>query len=374
MENYHSYSFVLLGWYRKLPETNRLITILRYFWITFYLFLMVLVMALFLYQLVLEMLNPESTMKSIIPNLRWSSNYPLYFTSAFVFLIRRKELLNFFHDWDLMERQLLPSTNKQRKEYRRLYICVYVFYACHGISNLLRTTTVLINQPGAPFFLSYYKVLRETLTLPVLMIFQETTFVVGWIFVLLADLVPAWIFCHAGFALQSIGNALLSCSKNSVKRTISIRQLRFQYEMVNKLTERLNQVFGGLMMLNHITLFSTICAMSYNILKTFKGPDGDTINFSLATTFYVLRLTIPILMTSHLHTSSFKLRSTLSAAISNETILDSEENHRAILLLNRMNQNPLAARPLDLYNINPTILMTMTSLIISNVIVLIQSN
>lgn len=367
-----SYSFVLLGWYKKLPESNRLITLLRYLWIALYLSLMVLVTVFFLYQLELEVVNTESTTQSILPYLMWFCNYPLYLTSAFTFLTRRKELLILFRDWMQMEQQLLhpPAVNnQQRKDYRRLYFCVYALYACHGISTLSGTASILITQPDAPFLLSHYRIIRETLTLPGTMVLQLITFVIGWIFVLLADLVPAWTFYHAGLALQSIENHI------EVLRPSSIQRIRFHYEMVSRLVEKVNQIFGGLIVLDHMTLFSMICALLYNILKTFRDPNADTVRFSIGFVFFVLRLTVPILMASHLHTSSFKLRAALSAAITNEAIvMNSEESsHRSILLLNWMNQNPLAARPLNLYNIHPTILMTMTSLVISYVIVLLQS-
>lgn len=131
------------------------------------------------------------------------------------------------------------------------------------------------------------------------------------------------------------------------------------------------------MILDHI--FSTQCAMSYNILKMLRGPDRGTFLPSAillplpSSSFYEFDSHSPHLNDFSPAHVDFKLRYWhIGCRMKNETILDSEENHQATSLFKRMTQNPLSARPLDLYNIiSPTVLITMKNLIFIYVIVLL---
>ena len=146
------------------------------------------------------------------------------------------------------------------------------------------------------------------------------------------------------------------------------------YEILSNLVKRANRLFGILMLVNHGANIFIICAMVYSMLYNFKSSGTDaTIYFVVFLSFTYLLL-VGYFLAAQLNSASFKLRFTLSSLMARHSVHLTEKNLRvASSFLAHLQEDPLAACPLNLYSATTSKLLTLLSLIISYVIVLLQS-
>ena len=88
---------------------------------------------------------------------------------------------------------------------------------------------------------------------------------------------------------------------------------------------------------------------------------------------FVIRLLVSILWAAHLDTSSDYFKMTVSNVLSREDQKNSEDGKHCEIFLLRVRENPLAAEPLNLYRTKPSLLLTLANLIITYVVILLQS-
>lgn len=366
------YGCVLLDWCRTIPDKSRLSVIVHCVGISLSLLVVIVGFVFQFCQLSLEMMKENATIHSVIPNLIWSCNYPITLDISIGFLVLRPTLLSFFQDWSLMEQNLIPS--QKYAKLKRMHYIVYGIYASMLMFLFYGTFNIMLRDPEASFLLSHYPIFRETLTIPGVFAFHMVSGLLGWALTTLGNLVPAWTFYHAGKALRSLADEFeQNSSQINPASSVGFQQIRLRYERVDNLVGRANRLFGWLIVTNHSVLFFMVCTLLYILLSTFRQPDHVTwISYFFGMMAFVVPLLVSTLMAAHLHISAGRLRLVVSIALNRE-ILDPEESVRATHFLSRMKESPLAARPLNLYDMKPSTLLTITSLTITYVIVLLQT-
>lgn len=373
------YSCVLMDWCQRLPNKRRASLIAHFIGISSCLTVMVISFVFLLYQLIKEASKKDNSFHSIIPNLMWFCNYPLDLTTAFGFLSLRRDLLSFFEDWSRLEKQLLFVPQHCIKTSKKIYRFAYAAYVIHTTVVATGAVFIMLNRLEASYLLSHYATLRDAVTVPGVIIFHTTSIIIGGLLVTMSDLVPAWTFYHAGIALQSLAleveqfftKPFALLEKNCTG--LVIRQVLRRYETVVRLTERANDLFSLWIAVGHVALFFMICALAYTVMSRIKNAEFEVFLYAMGLVFFIVRLAAPILMTSYVGSSYIRLKVVLSMALTNDT-LDREDRHRMKALLCRVKESPLAARPFNLYEISRSTLLTMTSLIVSYVIILLQSD
>lgn len=365
------YGCVLFDWCCKIPNKSRSSVVLHYIGISASVFILTTSTVFQSTQLVLEMAKPNSTIHSVIPNLIWFCDYPAALLTALTLLVRRTELLSFFTDWARLEQQAVLIPNKI--PYERLYRFLYWCYGNMTLGLLGGIFLIVLIQMEASYLLSHYPLAVEILSFYGVIALQLVSVLFGWFFVTLADLVPSWTFYHAGRLLESLSLEFQDyCLKlpTGVK-TYDLQRLFNRYEKVSKLTDRANQLFGWMILVNQIVLFFMNCVLIYTVLSTLREPDWMTLIIGSGTFVYSFRLVTTNLLTARLVPSHEKLKNSVLTLLISKSI-GPEDKKLFTLFSHRMN-NPMAAKPLGLYHIGPSTLVTIASLTVSYVIVLLQS-
>jgi len=288
------------------------------------------------------------------------------------FHFARSRFLSFFDDWLQLENELTRrNENPSPINWLRKFMLGSYFLLGLGLIFGIYFTTK--NQPDSSYLLSSYPSLRDWFTLPVLSAFHAISVLISWILLSLADLVPALIFTHAGLVLNSL-NLEVEHHFSVGDYATGLRSTWLRYESLRRLTDKANGLFGWLIFTDYAVKFCMICVLCYSILSNFFNLDVDITIFYFGTFSFVFRLVSCNLLASRLHSESIRFKSTVSSLFSlNCHNMNGQEREMVGLFLGRLEQNPLGPQVLGVMEITPKILLTMTSLITSYVIVLLQS-
>jgi len=321
-------------------------------------------------QLLLEMLKETSTIQSIVPNLMWFSHYPVNVMVLFIFLRNKNEFVSYFADWAVLEREIFLQPQSIKRSYRRVFRNVYAIYLCQSVALTVIVGIIALEKLEASYLLSYYQILRETLTIPVILTYHLITVSIGSVHFALSDLVPAWTFYHSGMMLESLAFQIES-SYSSKNFDFILKTSKIRFKKVCRMTERANRLFGTLIVVDHLSTLFMTCVMCYTVLSRMSGADLDVVFYFLGLTTFAGRFAIPVLMTSHLSTGFNRLKKAVVEMLDSDT--SPEKFHQAKIFLTQIKESQTAARPLNLYDITPSTLLSFASLTVGYVIVLLQS-
>ena len=374
------YGCFLLDWCRKIHNKSKLYIVAQWIGLLITTVSFTSLLAFQLIQLILEWLKKDSATYSIILNLVWFCIIPGAIAPFFTILHQRKKLLSFFKHFHQLEKQL-PYLATMKNDYQATYRLVYGINAFACLLLGVGGGIVIFWEREASYFLSYYAIFRDTFTTPGIMIYHLFCGTLQMVFINISVFVPGWTFYHIGLALRSLKCEVELHHYYSKANTISTEEyvvfqhIKLRFESVNRLTEKANQLFGLLMAVDYLTAVFMICTLAYAALGTLKEADWKTYAYAAGLLLYIVRLLTSVLLTGQLHTSSQELIEAVSIDMVNYDTFCGEEYYRsAILFLNRMNQSRLVARPLNLFDVTPSTLLSVSGLIISYVIILLQLN
>jgi len=325
-------------------------------------------------QLLLAMLKEQSSVQPITPNILWFCNYPLNVTVFFRFLSHRKEFLSFFDDFAVLEQDNPIQSISIKQSYRRVYRNVYIIYVLQNIALIAAVGVIMFSELDASYLLSYYPILRETLTTPAVITFHWISVAIWSFHLTLSNLVPAWTFYHCGIKLESLAfEAELNSTKSN---SLNIKMIHSRFENVCQMAEKANRLFGSLIVVDHLSTLFMTCVLSYTVLsrigRTDLGTGVNLVDF-VSLIFFIVRFTIPVLMMGHLRTGFDRLRKAIVGVFINNDS-NPEIMKQAFLFLTKIKESQSAARPLNLYDITPSTLLSFASLTVSYIIVLLQSS
>ena len=339
-------------------------------------------------QLSIEILTETNTIHKYIPNLTWFCTHPLSVFIFVQFIVKREQLWFFFEDWRCMENHNTISSHLEFKNIANLKHLIVSLNWFMYLSITCVACCLILYRPEASYLLSHYEQLRDVLGLPFVIIFHSTSVMSTFISEPLSGAVPGFVFYHAGQILRSIkcdiehtfiqltDNSNIKMLSSSARSTFQIQMhaIFLRYEILSKLVKRANKLFGALMIFNHATLLFMIVVLLYSIFHQIQRSRIDALIFFSAIIPYSYLLLINHLLSAQLSSASSKLKFTLSSMMARNCLrLTKEDLSIASIFLSHLQEDKLAARPLNLYSINNSSILTLTSIIISYVMVLLQA-
>ncbi len=377
------YGGMLLDWCQSIRR-GRLSTILRCFVITLALTIFFYHLASSVLQLIWAISSPGKKFRDLIHIISRISLQPIIILTWLLFLIRRRQYLNFFRDWAKQEQVSIDYTVdfcSIRRTFLKVYavLCVasfcFLFFSIHLMISvdLSRFQDVLIfNFPDLLNFTWFTVAFRVGFLL-------WSLFIVT--FIIVADLVPAFVYYHAAKNIEAIEKEVrLLLMNDRFERLTRIKLIWFRFEEWRRLIRRADQLFGAIIILNHGTSFFLICCDVCSVLNYVKiqvGNDNGSIEnqegfgqilFILAN---ILRLAFSIFMMA-------KIRDSLSTTLIHIFNFQyhsagKEERHMMKSFINRLQFGGLVASPAGFYSITPSILLTMLSLIVTYSVIMLQT-
>ena len=393
-------SGILADWFHPTPnKTSFIVKIVRNIIIALAFCILCLMFIFEFTQLVIAVKN-MTTIHSVTANLTWFLVFPLPFSIFLRFIIHRREIASFISDWDIFERAHTNNYSIDYQKTRRIKNGVFLSYCLMFILLFFAISKTILSKPEASYLLTHYPTLRQYFTSSFLLLVHHCAMVVTMVLAIVSEMVPPLVFWHCGVALKivrsqikqhfSFINLLKSGIINSTTnyKSISLKHSRksqfinplrktwLLYEKIKCFVETANRLFGLVMIIGLLVNFFLFGLNFYTVLHALKLSNFETaFSFLIALIISAFRLITTNLLASQLQSSFDLLNSTLSSLISrNWHLMSKEECDVAELFLNRLRIVPLAARPLNLFPITPNILLTMLSLVISYVIVLLQSD
>ena len=341
--------------------------ILRWLFTLIALLLVLVLFVLQSLQLIIESWNVQN-MVDIVPNVLLT--LPLLFNlfSQFHLWSRRHQIKQFFEDWKVIERQMncFESSNLKRDINSKFII----FYLIKFVIVLL---LILWNwmDPERSFFMTYYVSIRETFG--VLPISVAASIISGFniIFYIINLTIPMISFYVIARYVENLGEEWESSSKNERL----FRVIWQRYESILHLVDRANELYGTV--INELFLYSVlVCIMTlFYALKEFQ--QSFRIFLSVFTLFiYGIQNTVSLnQFLSRLYFSKDKLQKSIADHLSLKWY-DLNENDRQLLVtfLTRLGKDDICVRPMKLYSINPSNLLSISALMINYYIVLAQYN
>jgi len=310
------------------------------------------------------------------------------------FLCRRNSMLSFFADWEKQQSTLLPGStfgHRQPITTLRVTIGVYLVYGLFGTGYFCYVVFCAITEDEWDrdnVFVSYFPSLMKSSFYGVWCLFSLIAHGLSFvIFYALLDIVPMSVYYHGSKMIQAIIVDLEEMNRSDFKNKNDVvgglERIWSRFENSRVLLQRADHLFGFLMVLSNGDAFLGICTTFYSFLNYYvkkSDVDIEDLYWEYLTCFhfcfYLIRMIIGVVLVSKVSSSSSQLLSTAAFLSLHRCRLPENKEERRIMksLLGRLESNPLAARPSGLYNITPTLFLTMLSLIVSYTIILLQSN
>lgn len=403
------YSGILLDWCVPLPNKNVFNRIVQYFTISLS-FLMCSFIMLFELAQLLKEFETQLNFIAIIPTLIWFAPLPINTITQLHYIWKRNDFLRFFEDWRKLEKETCLNSCIVICKSKKLHVILYLVYIAMTIASLLSLSFEIQRNPEAPYVLYSYDIVRQYFSLLFIGAIHILVILLVWIFLSLSDFVPAFMYFHAARVVTSLENQLKSIVEKSAltktelfvpesvsrglcnkvypfkqslqplkKLDVSIRLSWRLLEKVIEMVDRANFLFGGIVVACQGSALFMIVVLIYSVLYNLEnalqvGFTGPIVPYTLNAIALAFRVVSCSLISSQLNRSAEKLRTSLSYLLSkywDQMAKQDRELLRSLLL--RLQSNDLMASPLGLYNITSSSLLSTFGLIVSYLIVLLQS-
>ncbi len=316
----------------------------------------------------------------------------------FNLLIRHTQLVIFFKDFKtslepMNNMRFLRKTLRHKDSFKNYLVLTYLLYLAIMLLFIVMDSSQLISvisSTSAEDVNDFTGIL--TLVIRVL---RSVSDVYSSFFTGLADIIPIFIYYHAATAVelliqqwQSVASLILERGKKSTNQhqlmgsqsadsvfEQEIYQISRLYDSIVQLVFRANHLFGYFIILSKGLSVFVICCYAPALINSSQNnelfhPFGPFI-FSV----FIFRLVWPIFMSSKLYTSAARLRSTVLSSKSQANLNDflPSEEKAVNFLLTQLQDDKLAACPMGLYSITPSIFLTLLNVIATYVIIILQA-
>lgn len=340
-----------------------------------------------------------TTVHTVIPHFVWFIYMPFAVGLQLDFLLGRQKFLSFMKDWNALESRLLNSpysSDDVVSPLRSVRLFLRISYSTILLCLLTGLVSEMYGEPDAAYLLTHYPCLREIFGVSTLAVAHLLSVAISFFFMTLAESVPAVIFYHGALMVRiltletqtlftwltpvptttKIKDFRVSLNSDSTSASFSygIRLVWSQYELLSGLIGRVNRFLGTFVVINHgIKLFG-ICSVTYSFLHKYQtepmAAGGDLIQLLTQ----VFSLVCTTLLSARLYCASVHLRTTLAALLSAHwDSVPKDDQSVVTLFLGRLQSEPLAASPLHLYQISPSLLLSIASLSMTYLVILLQS-
>jgi len=282
-------------------------------------------------------------------------------------------LLRYFQRWQQIRQEFSHENEEERRERTkplrfRMY-CIYLLAVCSSVAMVI---VVILDFPVLPFLPSMIDNGDDccnSLLSPAYLPLVCSVFAIGvfyaWNLSAASDLVPSMIYYHLADEIDNI-NRLIPCAE-----PCDMRKMWLNYEAIRGLIDEANLLFGSMLVLNHGAMFFVASSNVFAIMRWYQGMSWLLLLVNgLNAGNTILRVTTTILLCSRLSNANGRLQAKISRHLAFH--LDAPFVSTAFLI--RIQDNGIIASPLHLYSIKPSILLTLLSLLVTYLIVLLQSS
>lgn len=402
------YCGLLLDWCLPASNSSRLCRIVRSIGIVIS---STLLFTMFLFELIQLLVGIESAsnIHVIIPNLVWFVPVLLSLAVQIYSIRHRRQFRSFFKKWRQLELTHLDR-NYVMCGSRKMHVMMYIIYVIMAIASLISLGLDIFNHPEASYLMSTYKIIRETIPLLLIGVIHLVTILFIWILTSVADFVPAFTYYHSSLAVGCLENevraffakrkkaddVLLYSDVTSLSSlTFPVKQLNFKraawefddsirhiwtrFENIDDMVNRADSLFGSFMIYGQSGAIFFMTALIYSVLYNLADAlklrsAGPILSHSLNLIAVIFRFVSSLIISSQLHRSVGKFRTFLNYLLSQHwDRMTKEERELFRSFLWRLQTDPLVARPLGVYSITPSVLLSVFGIIVSYVIVLLQA-
>ena len=298
--------------------------------------------------------------------------------SVYQLYAHQQHLVEFFKDWNQLEMQfsICCHRNRTKKILIGYYSCFFVILTFYCVSSFIYMLVLPQNQSS----LSQFRVLRLIFGVSFLGFTQSFSNITSFMFLFLAEMLPAFFYYQAGCAIENLELQL----QNSITPTNNYHLNHFiaeipyhviwkRYETIKGLVDRANQLLGVIVIANQFNFIIWMCLNLHGIVLPEEESNFVSTNVT-GLMAAILRIFWLNWTMSHVFLSCENLRNSVADVLSSQWHLLSEE-HRDLLtsFLLRLNSNNIAASPLNMYTIDPSNVLTLFTLHTSYSMFLLQS-
>lgn len=407
------YSGILLDWCFPISKNNprRICKFLRYFSIALSFSLLVAVTSFQLMQLLLG-IEKAPNIHAIIPNMLWFIPIVLGIVIQVHCLHLRKKFLNFFKDWRQLEIEIVRlNPNCIMCESRKMHFMMYGIYVAITLASVIALGMDISNNPESSYLISTYPAVRQIVPLIVIGSVHLTSIVLTWILTSLGDFIPSFTYYHTALAVSCLENdvralfdkgkdaddlfiqsrlSLIAGKLDPLKKSLStelstwqldvpILRIWTRFEKIGKMVSRADFLFGSFMVYSQAGAIFFITALLYSVLYNLGDAlrmrsVGPVLSYSLNLLAILFRFFSTMLISSQLHRSVNKFRTALNGLLSqNWNRMSKGDRDLLRSFLWRLQADPLVAHPLGVYKVTSSVLLSVFGVIVSYVIVLLQS-
>ena len=198
-----------------------------------------------------------------------------------------------------------------------------------------------------------------------------------------SDLVPSMIYYHLADEVDNINRSIPDgldvenlptstyIAVELVEEAFNMRRTWLYYEAVRGLIDEANSLFGLMLVLNHGAMFFVASSNVFAILRWYQGMSWLLLLvYGTNATSTILRVTSTIMLCSRLS----QARDRLQKKISGFLVRSLDGHLLSLSFFMRVQDQGTVASPVGLYSIKPSILLTLLSLLVTYLIVMLQSS
>jgi len=322
------------------------------------------------------------------------------------FTLLRKKIMQLIENFNSLETQQHVSTITTTERFEKLARKrrnAFIIFISTNFCMFLGAVLIFFKESGLPVFITGNTTMIRIFPMYAIQTAEVMMVLFLMLYQIIADLVPSFIYYHAGSVIQAINDEieekkeLLFSRKlstlhqrdesnsldNSMKKEEDspsriLLQIWSKYDRLRKLIKTTDELFGFMLLVDFGTKFFMICLLSYFLLyvhSIFYIPREVIIASFFVMIIYVIRLVCSVSLMSEVHKSREILTSQTSTHL-NTYLLDMDTQVRKVFSFfkSEMNANQLAASPMSLFVVNPALLLTMLSLIVTYLLILLQFN
>ena len=364
------------------------ITILRWFIIPSS-FIKIFLMFAYRFVQLLIAFRDMNSVNSITMAIVWFSFIPIAIHSQIFFIFWRRRILDFFQKFNNTEDKLaihLPSQLNRLIGARRAMYGIFFFLTFCTLSCVAGATLTYQNDP--PFYTSNHY-LKSLFNSPFLISVSLLTDFLAGFFVAMHEVVPTLVYYHSGLALFAIDKKLKSIflitvimPVRNLVSTNDILDIWSNYNQVRDLISKADQLFGPIVVVNIgykvlIACTSAYSALYYLFNKNDGYPVDDTSRVAsfLSITFivFILQLSTNVILSSNIQRASENLNMVTGDVYNRYWKLMEPETREVFRAFRSELENAMVAHPLNLFHITPSLLLNIMGLVVTYVIVLLQT-
>lgn len=319
-----------------------------------------------LYQLVNKTWSVDK-MVEVVPNILFSFFYLETLVCEFAMWSRRHQFMELFNDWKIVEMQ---SKCYCLGEAKRIINVIHMWMVAYTITGTFLIFMWNMMEPQRSYFLSHYPVVYDSFGL--LLISAVNTFIFSYVLIMFCwvSLIPAIFFYHVSFLVEN----LVEEWECSVRNRESNRLIWVKYEKILHLVQRANGLFGTLLTVQHFYQVFGFCLIIYYAMEQSQESPGTFLILVVYLIYFACQVIGINWMLSQLYFSTNKLDKSIADYLSREWYqLGEAERHLFVSFQTRLDRGDMSVRPMNLFTVCPSNLLSMFAVVLNYLIVLAQS-